>query len=68
MATHEECKVALETLLDREGLRYVLDTLSEICEEKREHVLTVWNDKGLARAWRENAKACERAMQAAVSL
>lgn len=45
-------KEMLESLMDACSIESVLITLSDICEEKAEHVETTWQDKALARAWR----------------
>lgn len=47
--------VQLEMLVDATSLQGVLMALSEICDEKAEHVQTNWQDRGLARQW---ATAC----------
>ncbi len=41
----------LEMLIDAKGISGVLDMISDICYEKRDHVLTNWQDKRLACDW-----------------
>src|SRR5262245_46208705 len=42
---------ALEGLIDRVGIGRLLEAITEVCFEKREHVQTHWQDAGLARCW-----------------
>lgn len=55
-----EQRVELEILVDRADLAGVLDALATICQEKSEHVATVWQDKPLARTWQKAAAKLER--------
>jgi hypothetical protein len=41
----------LEELVDKHGLRAVVDALAGVCADKAEHVRTNWQDQALARAW-----------------
>jgi hypothetical protein len=43
----------LEAILDRVGNARLVDALSRIASEKAEHVQTNWQDKTLARTWRD---------------
>jgi hypothetical protein len=45
----------LEMLVDRHGLKQVIDMLATICEEKAEHVSINWQDIHLARSWKRDA-------------
>lgn len=38
----------LETLINKHGLEAVLRSLANVCRDKSEHVLTNWQDAGLA--------------------
>ena len=51
---------ALEAMVDRHGLDGVLSILTEICNEKSEHVLVNWQDKALAKNWTVNARVIEK--------
>jgi hypothetical protein len=50
-------RAGLEQLIDICGLSSVVMALSDICDEKAEHIRSNWQDKPLARQW---AKACGR--------
>jgi hypothetical protein len=52
---------ALEAIMDRTDPRTVLSVLSEICWAKAQHVLTNWQDKGLAKRWGKVARVMDRA-------
>lgn len=41
----------LERAIDKYGLSFVLESLSLVCHVKSEHILTAWQDRGLARLW-----------------
>ena len=41
----------VETLVDRYGLRAVIDSLANICWAKSEHISTNWQDRQLAGYW-----------------
>lgn len=45
----------LERMIDAAGLGSVLEALSEVCDEKAEHIRVNWQDSSTARAW---AEAC----------
>jgi hypothetical protein len=46
---------ALEAILNVTNLNAVVQALSEICEEKADHIATNWQDAGLAKQWRTAA-------------
>lgn len=46
-----EAKQLLEELIDRHSLAAVVEALSEVCDEKEDHVRTNWQDFERARAW-----------------
>ncbi len=50
----------LEGMVDRYSLSDVFGMLSDICNEKAEHVETNWQDKPLAKAWEQNAETLAR--------
>lgn len=43
---------ALERMIDNTDIIAVMTALSEICGEKADHIEANWQDKPLARAWR----------------
>lgn len=49
--TSQEYKKQLEDLIDHSSVSKVLETLSEICWEKSQHIQTVWQDKILSQIW-----------------
>jgi len=52
----------LEAMIDQYQLSNVLGTLSEICYLKAEdHVQTNWQNRPLARAWKEAARILDKA-------
>ena len=51
-AAHAE---ALEEMVDVHGLGRVLGMLADVCNEKAEHVRSVWGDKEGGRAWERDA-------------
>jgi len=51
----------LEAMVDRVGLKEVLNMLAQVCHEKADHVLTNWQDKWLASGWKKNAATVNRA-------
>jgi hypothetical protein len=50
---------ALEALVDACGLDLVLTGLANICAAKSDHILTNWQDRGLADAWCQAMTACD---------
>lgn len=48
----------LEALIDKYGLRAVATSLETVCYDKAEHIESNWQDRPLARQWRNAAKAC----------
>lgn len=48
MATRKD---QLEALVDSSSLKQVLMDLTEICLDKKEHILTNWQDKATADPW-----------------
>lgn len=48
-------QASLEAMVDRNGLRLVLDLLAEVCHDKAEHIRTNWQDKHTAAAWTQAA-------------
>ena len=51
---------SLEKLVDKHGLYAVISELSNICFEKKEHVLTNWQDEGLAELWEFDRKLLDK--------
>ena len=52
---------ALEQLLDRVGLKMILEHLGNICEQKAEHIEVNWQEPHTAKRWREAAKHLDTA-------
>ena len=50
----------MEELLDSLGIVDFIEMLTSICYEKADHVRTNWQDKELAKAWENNARALEK--------
>jgi hypothetical protein len=48
---HKEAIEALETLVDKTSVSFVLEALAQICAEKGEHINANWQDGVLARIW-----------------
>ncbi len=46
----------LERFIDTIGLPYMLEVLSNICQEKASHVRENWQDENLAKKWDKNSK------------
>lgn len=44
-------EIALEVLIDECGLAAVLQSLSSVCDQKGEHILSSYADRDLAKAW-----------------
>jgi hypothetical protein len=49
--TNKELENQLETLVDRFGLKTVVDRLANVCWEKADHLRSNWGDKVLAKDW-----------------
>lgn len=47
---------SLEAMIDKHGLSMVLKAISEICDEKAEHVHSAWQDEKLGKAWERASK------------
>ena len=47
--------LALETMVDKVGLRNVVYALAHICDAKAEHIRTNWQDHALAKKWENDA-------------
>ena len=59
---------ALESLVDKGGIRGTLEALASICYGKAEHIRHNWQDEMTARAWEMEGKTLERALQTAKKL
>lgn len=46
-----EYEAAVEALVDKGGIRGMLEALASVCTGKAEHVQVNWQDKGQAAAW-----------------
>jgi hypothetical protein len=53
-------QLELETILDASTLQDVLRTLTNICDEKAEHLASNWQDTDTARDWTRAARLVER--------
>lgn len=58
--TQKQDKEALEKLIDRHGLGWVVNTMSEISYEKANHIEEAWQDKHLARVWTKNGSMLDK--------
>ena len=47
----DDDKDALERIIDKFGIQLVLETISEICGAKAEHIANNWQDTSLAKRW-----------------
>jgi hypothetical protein len=47
---------AVEALIDKQGLKAVLEAIENVCYGKAQHVEGAWQDVGLARAWERNGQ------------
>lgn len=52
--------LALESMVDRAGVRNVLYALAHICGEKADHIRSNWQDVPLARHWEQRARTISR--------
>lgn len=50
----------LEQMIDRHGLRAVVEVLAITCDIKSDHIRSNWQDKTTASAWSRNAKLLDR--------
>ena len=53
----------VEEYIDRHGMVHLLTMIENICFEKAEHVMTTWQDRGLASAWRRGSRQLYKAAQ-----
>jgi hypothetical protein len=53
--TREE-KMALEMMIDASGISEILETLSVLCAEKANHVISSYNDEILAAVWASTSR------------
>jgi hypothetical protein len=59
-----EAMLALEYIVDRVGIRNVVDALASIAREKAKHLRVNWQDNGaVPRLWEGNARRLERCAQ-----
>jgi hypothetical protein len=59
-----EAMQALETMVDRVGVRNVLWALEKIANMKADHIREKWQDDSLARAWERCGVSLDRAARA----
>lgn len=55
----------IEALIDRHGVRALLETVADICRLKGHHIREAWQDDALANRWIRAAEAIERAESSA---
>jgi len=55
----------LENIIDRERLWVVLQTISQICGDKSDHILETWSDERTALAWHNMDGVIDRAATSA---
>jgi hypothetical protein len=46
---------ALESYIEKLGLKAVLESIGEVCSEKAEHIESAWQDRALAAVWTKEA-------------
>jgi hypothetical protein len=62
--THNQIVDAIESIVDRNSVRYVLEALAEVCSAKADHIRENWQDESLAKAWdAEAARVLKTAFQ-----
>lgn len=64
----EQFQNELEALMDKGGIRLMLDSIAAICSAKADHIRSNWQDEMLARAWEMQSKTMLRAHEAAKKL
>lgn len=47
----DETKLTLESMVDSTSVSTLIETLSEICWEKAQHIRDNWQDEPLAQVW-----------------
>lgn len=57
----QEDKGILEAMVDKHGMASVLEGLSCVCHEKAGHVLSNYDDRIMASAWRRGAARVDKA-------
>jgi hypothetical protein len=65
MPNVERAAEELEPIVDRHGIAGVLEALALVAQLKAEHITTNWNDRGLARSWKQLATRIARLAKAA---
>ena len=55
----ESLKEELERMVDEHGVVRIFAMLSELCQDKAEHVRTCWSDEELACRWEKLARRIE---------
>lgn len=55
-----ELAMELEQFVDKYGMYGVLQSLSEVCQDKAEHLSVNWQDYEGAKNWRKDATAIAR--------
>ncbi len=48
---HNDVLDTLESLIDANSVRYVLESLAEVCSLKADHIRENWQDERTAKAW-----------------
>lgn len=54
MADTKELMIELESMIDSIGLQGIAILISEICNEKADHINHNWQDTELARTWKKD--------------
>jgi hypothetical protein len=50
----------LEAMVDKHGLAYVTELLSEICDAKADHLASNWQDEVAAKEWETHGMSLHR--------
>ena len=55
-----ETKDTIEQIIDKVGISGICLLISEICNEKAQHVRENWQDENLARDWNHDARVIDK--------
>jgi len=53
--TERNFQYTIESIIDSKGLSYLLNTITEICEQKSQHLSENWQDAHLSKQWDKTA-------------
>lgn len=49
----------LEVMVDRDGLKGIMDMLGTVCSEKADHIRASYGDESLAKKWERDGKTLD---------